>query len=53
METIYKVECGVLLDKDNTDYNHYNNVYDKKNSYYDEAICFCLDLEKAKRSCPA
>lgn len=44
---LYKVEVGVLLDKDNTDYECYNSVYDKKNAYYDENVVFELDYMRA------
>ena len=44
---VYKVEVGVLLDKDNDEYDCYNNVYDKKNSYYNENEVLCLDYNKA------
>ena len=44
---LYKVEVGVLLDKDNEEYGCYNGVYDKLNSYYDENVVFELDYLKA------
>jgi len=44
---IYKVEVGVLLNKDNSDFECYNNVYDKLNAYYDENVSFELDYNMA------
>lgn len=44
---LYKIEVGVLLEKDNTDYKCYNSVYDKKNAYYDENVAFELDYARA------
>lgn len=45
---VYKVEVGVLLDKNNTEYKYYNDVYDKKNSYFEENTALFLDYNKAK-----
>lgn len=49
---IYKVEVGVLLDKDNDEYDFYL-YYDKKHSYYEENSVLFLDyniaLEYAKQ----
>ena len=47
MNNVYKVEVGVLLDKDNKDYDCYSNVYDKEHAYYDENVIFELDYSKA------
>jgi len=47
MNNVYKVEVGVLLDKDNEDYDCYSNVYDKENAYYDENVIFELDYDKS------
>lgn len=44
---IYKVEVGVLLDKDNDEYEDYNKVYDKLNAYYDENVGFEIDYNMA------
>ena len=49
---VYKVEVGVLLDKDNEEYDFYL-YYDKKHSYYEENSVLFLDyniaLEYAKQ----
>lgn len=49
---VYKVEVGVLLDKDNDEYDFYL-YYDKKHSYYEENSVLFLDyniaLEYAKQ----
>lgn len=44
---VYKVEVGVFLDEDNVEYNYYNEVYDKKHSYYEENVVFELDYLQA------
>lgn len=44
---IYKVEVGVLLDKDNSEYNDYNDFYDRRNSYYEENSVLFLDYNRA------
>lgn len=33
---IYNLELGVLLPEDHSEYQAYNNVFDKKHAYYDE-----------------
>lgn len=43
---IYKVEVGVLLDKDNSEYDLYL-YYDKKHSYYEENSVLFLDYNRA------
>lgn len=43
---IYKVEVGVLLDKDNKEYDLYL-YYDKKHSYYEENSILFLDYNRA------
>ena len=45
---IFKVECGVLLDREHEDFEAFSNVYDKKNAYFDEIIFIENTLEKAK-----
>ena len=37
---IYKVEVGVLLEKNNEEYNDYSQVYDKQHAFYDENVVF-------------
>ena len=44
---VYKVEVGVLLDKDDREYECYNNVYDKNWGYYDENVVLFLDYNRA------
>lgn len=44
---IYHVEVGVLLDKDDPEFNSYNMVWDHKNGYYNEDNCFYINYEKA------
>ena len=51
MKKVYYIECGVLLDKDNGDYDCYSNVFDKKHAFYDEYVDFTEDLEIAKKYC--
>ena len=41
---IYLVEHGVLLSKDDREYECYSQVYDKKNGYYDEFIGCCIGI---------
>ena len=45
---IYKIECGVLLEKNHEDFNSYNTVYDKKNAYFDENVSIKETLGDAK-----
>ena len=51
MKKVYYIECGVLLDKDNGDYDWYSNAFDKKHAFYDEYVDFTEDLEIAKKYC--
>lgn len=44
---IYKVEVGVLLSKDNEEYEDYNGVYDKQHGFYDENVSFFTDKDEA------
>lgn len=45
---LYKVELGVLLKKDNHDYESYSQVYDKQHGYYDENVVFFRNKKNAK-----
>ena len=45
---LYKVELGVLLKKDNNDYESYSQVYDKQHGYYDENVVFFRNKKNAK-----
>ena len=45
--TFYKVEIGVLLPITHKEYEDYNNVYDKKHSYYDENVFFFTNKKEA------
>jgi hypothetical protein len=47
---IYKVEVGVLLRKDNDEYDSYAGVYDKQHAYYDEGVAFFTNKRAAMRS---
>lgn len=48
--TVYHVEQGVLLDKDDKEYQYYSQVYDEKNAYYDETQEYdCCNLEDKKK----
>lgn len=38
MKKGYRYEVGILLNKDNSEYDCYNNVYDKNHSYYAEDV---------------
>lgn len=48
MSKVYRVEVGLLLDKEDSEYSAYNNVFDRLNAYYDEGDGFFEDLEEAK-----
>lgn len=45
---LYKVEVGVLLKKDNHDYESYSQAYDKQHGYYDENVAFFRNKKNAK-----
>lgn len=45
--TLYKVEVGVLLREDNSEWECYSQVYDKKHAYYDENTAFFLNSADA------
>jgi hypothetical protein len=45
---LYKVEVGVLLKKDNHDYESYSQAYDKQHGYYDENVIFFRNKKNAK-----
>lgn len=45
--TLYKVEVGVLLKKDNSEYKDYSQVYDKKHAFYDENVVFFTNSAQA------
>ena len=51
MKKIYYIECGILLDKDDKEFDCYNMVFDKKHGFYDEFIDFAENLESAKKIC--
>ena len=47
---VYLVEHGILLSKDDKEYDFYSNAYDKKNGYYDYYQEYdCNDLETIKK----
>lgn len=48
MSKVYRVEVGLLLDKEDSEYYDYDNVFDGLNSYYDEGDGFFEDLDEAK-----
>ena len=35
-KTVFLLDCGVLLDENDAEFENYNMVYDKKHGYYDE-----------------
>lgn len=45
---LYMAEVGILLTKDDKEFNSYNIVFDKKYGYYNENICFFDNLNDAK-----
>ena len=45
---LFKVEVGVLLKKDNQDYESYSQVYDKQHGYYNENVVFFRNKKNAK-----
>ncbi len=45
---VYQVEVGVLLSKDDPEYESYSQVWDHKNAYYDEDFIFCKKQDEAK-----
>lgn len=49
MQKIYQYEVGVLLDKDDEEYEDYCDVWDKKYGYYNEDWGIELNLEQAKK----
>lgn len=46
---VYQVEVGVLLDKNDAEYDCYCNVWDYKNGYYNEDCLFCITEKEAKQ----
>lgn len=44
---------GILLTKDNKDFESYATVYDKKYGYYDEGQCYIKDKSKAIKDAKA
>lgn len=50
MKKIYQVEVGVLLNKDNEEFEYYNNAFDKQWGYYDENIWFTTSKQFARQS---
>ena len=48
MTKIYQYEVGVLLDKNNEEYEAYSDVWDKKHGYYNEDWGIELKLDNAK-----
>lgn len=48
MSKVYKAEVGVLLAKDDIEYNDYSGVYGQKHSFYDENTAFFTELDSAK-----
>ena len=48
-QTVYLEETGILLDKNDSQYDYYSQVYDKQNAYYDEYQGYALgNLEDIK-----
>lgn len=48
LHKIYQVEVGILLDKNDIEYDCYSNVWDHKNGYYDENYLFYITEREAK-----
>jgi len=46
--TIYKLETGMLLEREDNQYNNYNKVYDRKRGYYDYEYLGFLSENEAK-----
>lgn len=48
MKKIYQYEVGILLDKTDTEYESYSQVWDKKHGYYNEdwGVEFSFDSAK-------
>ena len=49
MRECYMLEVGVLLKKEDEEFEKYSQVYDKKHGYYDEYQEYVLKLENAKK----
>lgn len=49
MMQCYLVEVGVLLTKEDKEFECYNHVYDKKHGYFDEGQHYVKNLEDAKK----
>ena len=50
MEKVYFVDVGVLINKEDPNYEPYS-CYDKEYGYFDEDQSLCADLEKAIQDC--
>lgn len=50
MNTVYLVDEGTLLEKDDPEYGYYTS-YDEEYGYYDDEQYLTTDLEGAKRAC--
>lgn len=48
MRKVYLIEVGVLLTKNDPEYDFYSNVYDKKHAFYDENQYYVDSLDQAK-----
>ena len=48
MRKVYLIEVGVLLAKDDPEYDFYSKVYDKKHAFYDENQYYVDTLNQAK-----
>lgn len=46
---VYQIEVGILLEKDDPEYECYNKVWDYKHGYYNEDWGFYKKIEEAKR----
>lgn len=45
---VYQVEVGVLLDKDDPEYECYSQVWDHSNGFFDEDNMVCKTIKEAK-----
>ena len=45
---VFLIEVGVLLDKNDIEYESYSKVWDYKNGYYNEDYLFCVSYKEAR-----
>ena len=47
---LFRLEVGVLLGKEDSEFECYNNVYTKKHGFYDEDVSVYVDYAEAKKA---